>query len=280
VIIFSSRFRLDSESVRMKKHSERSSPGMLLQESERLTRTNRQSLIVLLLGISVLTCMFISISSVSSYAGHPLIVDDVGIVDAKACQLETWMDRRSESATYWVLPACNFTGNLELSVGAAWTYKSHSTRNTGVVLQGKTIFKPLETDGWGLGLVAGTLWHLKDNSNDRAYTLYANLPASFSFEDDRIIVHGNLGWNHDSAEKRSHLDWGIATEAAVTKSLYLFAEVFGQERGHPFFHFGFWYWVVPERMQVNAAYGNRFGTPSRGYWFSVGFSLFSVPFLP
>jgi hypothetical protein len=138
----------------------------------------------------------------------------------------------------------------------------------------------LETNGWGLGLAAGTLWHLEDTSSDRAYALYANFPASFSFKDDQIIVHGNLGWNHDSEERRSHLDWGIATEAKATKSLSLFAEVFGQERRHPFFHFGFWYWIVPEQVQVNAAYGNRFGTPSGGYWFSVGLSLFSVPFLP
>jgi hypothetical protein len=254
--------------------------AQILTTSFAVTIVSSYSRLVFRLSIVVVRCIFISIFPVSSYAGHPLIVDDTSIVDAKACQLETWMDRRSESATYWIRPACNFTGNLELTVGGAWTYKSHSTRNTGVVLQGKTIFKPLETNDWGLGLVAGTLWHLKDNSSDRAYTLYANLPASFSLQDDRIIIHGNLGWNHNSAARKSHLDWGLATEAAVTKSLYLFAEVFGQERGHPFFHFGLWYWVVPERVQVNAAYGNRFGTPSGGYWFSLGFSLFSIPFLP
>ena len=148
-----------------------------------------------------------------------------------------------------------------------------------VAIQGKSIFKPLDTNGWGLGLAAGTLWHPDDDSNHRAYILYAYLPASFSFKDDRIIVNGNLGWNRDSAERVSHLDWGISAQAEVTKPLFLFAEVFG-ERGHPAFQFGFWYWIVSERVQVNATYGNRFGTPPGGYWFTVGFSLFSVPFLP
>ena len=92
----------------------------------------------------------------------------------------------------------------------------------------------------------------------------------FRSKTTRIFVHGNLGWNRDSAERVNHLLWGVAAEAEVIKPLFLFAEVFGQERGHPFFHFGFWYWIVPERVQVNAAYGNRFGTPSSGYWFSVG----------
>ena len=231
------------------------------------------------LSIIALMCMFISISSVSVFAGRPLITDDATIVDDKACQLESWMERRSKSATFWILPACNFTGNLELTVGGAWTHEAHRTRNSGIAIQGKSIFKPLETNGWGLGLAAGTLWHPDDDSNHRAYILYTYLPASFSFKDDRIIVNGNLGWNRDSAERVSHLDWGISAQAEVTKPLFLFAEVFG-ERGHPAFQFGFWYWIVSERVQVNATYGNRFGTPPGGYWFTLGFSLFSVPFLP
>ena len=149
-----------------------------------------------------------------------------------------------------------------------------------VALQGKTIFKPLEANGWGLGLAAGSLWHPKDDANQRAYGLYAYLPVSFSFQDDRILVHSNLGWSRDSADHLNHLQWGAATEVQVIKPLSLFTEVFGQERGHPSFQFGFWYWIVPQRMQVNAAYGNRFGTPAGGYWFSVGLSLFSGPFLP
>jgi hypothetical protein len=93
-------------------------------------------------------------------------------------------------------------------------------------------------------------------------------------------VNGNLGWNRDSADRVSHLDWGISAQTEVTKPLFLFAEVFGQERGHPSFQFGFWYWIVFERVQVNATYGNRFGTPPSGYRFTVGLSLFSRPFLP
>jgi hypothetical protein len=73
---------------------------------------------------------------------------------------------------------------------------------------------------------------------------------------------------------------GVATEAEVIKPLSLLAEVFGQERGQHSFQFAFWYWIVPERVQVNAAYGNRFGTLAGGYWFSLGFTPSSVAFLP
>ena len=252
--------------------------GTLLRMPKRATRTKRQALNRIRLGIALIF-IFMSVPSVSLFAGHPLVTDDARIVDGKACQIESWMERTSESPTYWILPACNFTGNLELTVGGAWTHEAHRTRNSQVVLQGKSIFKSLDTNGWGLGLAAGTLWHPKHNSNHRAYGLYAYLPASFSFKDDQIIVHANLGWNRDSAEQVSHLQWGVATETEVIKSLSLFAEVFGQ-RGRPSFQFGFWYWIVPERVQVNAAYGNRFGASASANWFSIGFSLFSVPFLP
>jgi hypothetical protein len=223
---------------------------------------------------------FVSISSIASFAWHPMITDDASIVDDKTCQMESWMDRNSDDATYWILSACNFTGNFELTVGGAWTHKARSTQNAQVELQGKTNFKPLETNGWGLGLATGALWHPKDDSSHRAYELYAYVPASFSFQDDRILVHGNLGWSRDSADRLNHLQWGAATEVEVIKPLSVFTEVFGKEQGHPSFQFGFWYWIVPQRMQVNAAYGNRFGTPAGGYWYSVGLSLFSTPFLP
>ena len=91
----------------------------------------------------------------------------------------------------------------------------------------------------------------------RSYELYSYLPVSLSFNDDRIMVHGNLGWNRDSEKQVSHLQWDIAAEAVVIKPLSLFGEVFGKEQGHPSFQFGFWYWIVPERMNINAAYRNR-----------------------
>jgi hypothetical protein len=67
--------------------------------------------------IIALIWTFVSTSSVFVFAGHPMIVDSASIVDFKTCQLESWMERNSESATFWNLPACNFTGNLELTVG-------------------------------------------------------------------------------------------------------------------------------------------------------------------
>lgn len=40
-----------------------------------------------------------------------MITDDARTVDAKACQVETWVKFNRDSTEYWALPACNFTGN-------------------------------------------------------------------------------------------------------------------------------------------------------------------------
>ena len=227
--------------------------------------------------LCIMVCAF---TPHAAFAGRPMVTDDATIVDDKSCQIEAWMEGTSNRFTYWMLPACNFTGNLELTIGGAWTHENGSTRNTQVALQGKTVLKSLRPNDWGLGLAAGTLWHAEGTSNRRSYRPYAYLPASFSFYDDRIIAHANMGWEYDSGERANHFTWGVATEVEIVKPVSAFAEIFGKERDRPSFQFGLWYWIVRDRVQVNAAYANRFGTPPGEYLFTVGINLFSPPFLP
>jgi hypothetical protein len=52
-------------------------------------------------------------------AARPMVTDDACIVDAKACQLESRVKSNHGSAEYWAQPACNFTGNLEVTLGGA-----------------------------------------------------------------------------------------------------------------------------------------------------------------
>ena len=96
-----------------------------------------------------------------------MITDDARITDAKACQLESWVKKNRDSTEYWALPACNFTGNLELTIGGARTHDDTGTQITDLVFQGKTLFKTLETNGWGIGLDAGTVCHPQDDVEGR-----------------------------------------------------------------------------------------------------------------
>ena len=125
-------------------------------------------------------------------AARPLNTDDARIVDPKSCQVESWVRRNQGSTEYWALPGCNFTGNLEVTAGGARTNDAAGSPLSRTLLQGKTIFKPLEKNGWGMGLAAGTVRRVQGSASDR--DLYAYLPTSFSFADDRWVVHTNVGW--------------------------------------------------------------------------------------
>ena len=81
--------------------------------------------------------------SLNAHAARPMITDDARIVDAKACQVESWVKGNKSSTEYWAIPACNFTGNLEVSIGGSAINQNGQTQNQSYVLQGKTLFKTL-----------------------------------------------------------------------------------------------------------------------------------------
>jgi hypothetical protein len=212
----------------------------------------------------------------TAHAARPMVTDDARIVDAKACQLETWVKKNPDSTETWALPACNFTGNLELTVGGALTREASDTRTTDVVMQGKTLFKTMEPNGWGIGLAAGTVRHSQADTRDG----YAYVPTSFSFGDDAVVVHTNVGWLREGETRRNRLTWGLGTEAQLAERTWLIAETFGQNPGKPFHQLGLRHWLVPDRVQLDATYGNRNGGGTGERWFSIGLRLLSVPFLP
>jgi hypothetical protein len=98
-----------------------------------------------------------SLAGLPAWAARPMITDDARLVDAKSCQVESWVRRNRDSTEFWALPSCNFTGNLELTLGGSRTREAGRTETTDVVAQGKTLLRPLATDSWGVGLALGTV---------------------------------------------------------------------------------------------------------------------------
>ena len=219
-----------------------------------------------------------SLVASSADAARPMITDDARTVDPKACQVESWVRSNRDSTEYWALPACNFTGNLEVTFGGARTHDDSGTRTTDVVLQAKTLFRKLETNSWSWGLGGGTIRHPPEHGP--AGDLYAYVPVTFSLRDDRTFVHTNIGWLRQKEDGRNRMTWGLGSETELTQRAWLIAEAYGQNEGRPFYQMGVRYWIVPNRVQTDATYGNRFGRDSGERWFSVGIRLLSLPFLP
>ena len=63
-----------------------------------------------------------------AHAARPMNTDDARLVDDKSCQVESWAKRIDGHTEFWAQPACNFTGNLELTVGGAWARQAGSTQ--------------------------------------------------------------------------------------------------------------------------------------------------------
>lgn len=216
-----------------------------------------------------------------AHAARPMITDDARLVDAKSCQVESWARRNRESTEFWALPSCNVTGNLELTIGGAVGRDAGGTRTTDLVLQGKTLLRPLTPNGWGVGLVLGNVRHPAINTDRNLIgDLYGYVPASFSFLDDRFVLHTNVGLLHDRQARRDRITWGIGSETQLTPGTWLIAETFGQNTGRPFLQVGVRHWIVPNHVQVDATVGNRFGSDTRERWLSIGLRLLSPAFLP
>ncbi|MDO8298054.1 MAG: hypothetical protein Q7T64_00030 [Lacisediminimonas sp.] len=208
----------------------------------------------------------------TAFAARPMITDDARIVDPGSCQLESWVKRNQSGHEVWALPGCNVTGNLELTAGGAKVNNGEGSASTTLV-QAKTLFRPISSNGWGAGLTVGTVEYLPLARRSR--DLYAYIPLSFSFADDAFVLHLNTGWLREAGRGTHRLTWGLGTELALSQRSWLIAEAFGQDQGRPFFQAGWRQWLVPDRVQLDATYGDRGGGGTGEKWFSLGVRFLS-----
>jgi hypothetical protein len=194
------------------------------------------------------------LSAAPAQAARPFFTDAARVVDQGHCQLETfYKEQRTYSGSeFWFLPACNAFG-VELTAGGNRIEGERST-----VFQAKRLFKELQTNGFGL---AGSVGYFGADP-------YVNGIASFSFLDDRAVVHTNFG-----AISRTGATWGIGLEALVTpRRVYAILETFGQRSQTPTYHYGLRFWVIPNRFQIDATQGRQSADPEKRF-FSVGLRL-------
>ena len=215
-------------------------------------------------------------------AARPMVTDDARIVDDRACQLESWLRReRSGRVEAWVLPGCNPFGFAEFTLGGAALRSDGLPQQRVLQAQVKTVLRELRPNGWGMALAFGTLNPLPGGLADGRTDPYAYLPVSVSFLDDRWVAHANLGITRvDAPRRRGAATWGLGVEGSFAPRLLGVAEVFGQQGERTQVQAGLRIWVVPERMQIDAAIGREGGVDGAGTWLSIGVRLLSPPFLP
>jgi hypothetical protein len=209
-----------------------------------------------------------------AWSARPLITDDARIAEARSCQLETWVRLNRTSHEMWALPACNLTGNFELTAGGGYAFDLPTGNTADYVLQGKTILREATAEQTGVGLAFGLVAHPDINPGpNQLGNTYAYLPVSVPIVGERWMVHVNLGWRRDRASQRNNATWGVATEAFLVPSLSLVAEAFGNTRDNVFWQTGFRYFIVLRRVQLDATIGAQHNEGREGRWISIGLRI-------
>lgn len=186
----------------------------------------------------------------SAHAGRPMTVDDAAIVDPGQCQLETYGQRAGKVNQYWITPACNAGGTWELAAGAAWG-DDHQRYGR---LQAKTVFKPLDAGGWGVGLVLANQFQ---SGRGLDGDLSANVPVSFSLRDDNVLLHLNAGVLHAQATRRANTTWGVGGEFKLDARNSLTAETFGQQHAGARAQLGYAHALIPDQLQLDGSWSRR-----------------------
>lgn len=206
-----------------------------------------------------------------AFAARPFVTDDARLTTAGSCQLESWMRIYPDSKELWALPACNPTGNLEFTVGGGRARHEDAPATSDYVFQAKTLFRPLETNDWGIGFAVGTIRHPEINPGPNMLgNTYAYIPLSVSLNDDKVILHANLGWLKDKASGQNNLSWGVGGEFKLHARLLGIAETFGDNRSMSYGQVGVRYSVRPDLFQVDATIGQQLSGPGKNHWVSFG----------
>ncbi len=207
-------------------------------------------------------------------AARPFMTDDARITTAQSCQLESWTRLYAKSSELWAFPACNFTGNLEITAGGGQARYQGASSSNDYVVQGKSMLKTLETDGYGVALAVGRIHHPAASAGPNALgSTYAYLPVTFSLLADRAFVHTNVGWARDRLTQRDNLTWGVGGEYTIIRQVNVMAETFGDNRSSPFWQAGLRIFLVPDRVQIDSTIGNQRYGDRDSRWISIGIRL-------
>jgi hypothetical protein len=198
-----------------------------------------------------------------AHAARPFVTDDARVVDPQGCQVEIFYKRQREfrESEFGFLPACNPWRRVELSLGGTWTDSSQAGDSRTLSLQAKTLLVPLETNGSGFAFTLGAA-QVSAFPSRSVWNPYVIGIGSFSFLDDRVVLHANLGALRDNQLHLTRGTWGIGAEVLlVAPRLYAILETYGQRLEKPTLHGGVRLWVVPNRVQVDATVGYQHATP-------------------
>ncbi len=210
----------------------------------------------------------------AAHAARPFVTDDARVVDEGGCQIETFIKRQKklDEREFWFLPACNPFGKVELTAGRSWIDGSAPGDSRFNILQAKTLLKALQTNGSGYALTLGA-FRVSPFQAAHTTNAYVNAIGSFSFADDRVVIHANLGAINDRQAGMTRPTWGLGAEIAFHARLYGILESYGQRADKPTLHYGLRLWIVPNKVQIDGTAGSQNSGPPERSFRSLGLRI-------
>jgi hypothetical protein len=225
---------------------------------------------------SALTAIF----SPVAHSGAPLVTDDAAIIEAKSCQLESWIEASHGARAYWAVPACNFTGRVEWALGGAGVNPADSPSSVWYAIQAKTVFAQGGGGFWSVGAVGGVIRDTGPVASDASSTTYYGKALLSLYPSETLDVDLNLGGSNVFGAGAA-VTAGAAVQYEVLPRATLLAEIFRDERGPGKFQLGARYAFIPSRLEGYLSYGNCLGNLTGGSWWAVaGIRINTAPFLP
>jgi len=228
--------------------------------------------------VPAIAALLLAAAACRAHAGQPLVTDDAAIVAAGTCQLEAWTRPAGDGRSDWMQPACNFTGNLELSVAGARAHPDAAAASSLVNLQGKTVLSPRDGGAWSFGVVGGAARDTGAPHGGSAYQAYYGKALASWYPRDTVEVDLNLG----AANVYGTGTYALASAAvqyAIVPNLQLLGEVFRDAPGPGKFQVGVRYAIIADRFEAYASCGNLFRATSDGRFAIIGIRLQSPAFL-
>jgi hypothetical protein len=221
------------------------------------------------------TLIFIILSAVTNmvWAARPFVTDDARLTTAGSCQIESWTRVYRTSTEVWALPACNPTGNFEVTLGQGRAFYDAvgSEPADDYIFQAKTLIRPLETNGYGFGLAAGTVRHPAVSPGPNLFgNSYIYLPYSTSFANDQLVVHINGGWLKERTTEKNLATWGVGTEWNVSERVTWLVEAFGESNPNTYWQAGGRFSLIPHLLQVDTTLGRAASGSGDHRWISFG----------
>ena len=214
-----------------------------------------------------------------AWAAQPLVTDDATVVAPRSCQLEAWIRSAGVDRAYWAQPACNFTGNLELSAGGASVHPDAAESASMVQLQAKTVLLATDDHAWSFGAVGGGARDTGAPHGSSAFqTYYAKALASWYPRGD-LEIDLNVGAANVCGSGTFALA-GAAIQYAVLANVQLLAEAFRDQPGTGKYQVGMRWIVLPNRVEAYASYGNVFRGSADRWSPIIGIRLQTPEFLP